>query len=102
MEVYTYHYSENLNFKYIRNNRYDNKFLHSKIYIIDRKVAYLGSLNYTKSGFTSNFESRIRITQQEKVNELVCFVHDIFEDNVNLRKHELFYLGKQVYSEEMY
>lgn len=102
MEVYTYHYSENLNFKFIRNSRYDNKFLHSKIYIIDRKVAYLGSLNYTKSGFTSNFESRIRITQKEKVNELVRFVHDIFEDNVNLRKHELFYLGKQVYSEEMY
>ncbi len=102
MEIYTYHYSENLNFKYVRNNRYDNKFLHSKIYIIDRKVAYLGSLNYTKSGFTSNFESRIRITQQEKVNELVRFVHDIFEDNMNLKKHELFYLGRQVYSEEMY
>ncbi|MDM1555865.1 phospholipase D-like domain-containing protein [Chryseobacterium indologenes] len=102
MEIYTYHYSEKLNFKYIRNNRYDNKFLHSKIYIIDRKVAYLGSLNYTKSGFTSNFESRIRITQKEKVSELVRFVHDIFEDNMNLRKHELFYLGKQVYSEETY
>ncbi|WP_167387021.1 phospholipase D-like domain-containing protein [Chryseobacterium timonianum] len=102
MEIYTYHYSENLNFKYIRNNRYDNKFLHSKIYIIDRKVAYLGSLNYTKSGFTSNFESRIRITQREKVNELVHFVHDIFEDNVNLKKHELFYLGRQIYNEEMY
>jgi hypothetical protein len=42
------------------------------------------------------------IVLKEKVNELVRFVHDIFEDNVNLRKHELFYLGKQVYSEEMY
>lgn len=102
MEIYKYHYSENLNFKYIRNNRYDNKFLHSKIYVIDRRVAYLGSLNYTKSGFTTNFESRIRITQKEKVNELVNFVHDIFEDNVNLKKHELFYLGKKVYSEELY
>ncbi|AZA77308.1 hypothetical protein EG347_07210 [Chryseobacterium sp. G0186] len=101
-EIYTYHYSENLNFKFIRNSRYDNKFLHSKIYIIDRKIAYLGSLNYTKSGFTTNFESRVRITQREKVNELVHFVHDIFEDNVNLKKHELFYLGKKIYSEEMY
>lgn len=102
MEIYTYHYSEKLNFKFVRNNRYDSKFLHSKIYVIDRKVAYLGSLNYTKSGFTSNFESRIRITQKEKVNELISFVHDIFADNVNLKKHELFYLGKRVYSEEMY
>ncbi|WP_185114336.1 phospholipase D-like domain-containing protein [Chryseobacterium artocarpi] len=102
MEIYTYHYSEKLNFKFIRNSRYDSKFIHSKIYVIDRKVAYLGSLNYTKSGFTTNFESRIRITQREKVNELVSFVHDIFEDNVNVRRHELFYLGKKIYSEEMY
>jgi phosphatidylserine/phosphatidylglycerophosphate/cardiolipin synthase-like enzyme len=70
--------------------------------VIDRKVAYLGSLNYTKSGFTTNFESRIRITQKEKVNELVSFVHDIFEDNVNLKKHELFYLGRKIYHEELY
>ncbi|HCN51690.1 MAG TPA: hypothetical protein DIT10_21835 [Chryseobacterium sp.] len=102
MEIYKYHYSENLNFKFIRNNRYESKFLHSKIYVIDRKVAYLGSLNYTKSGFTTNFESRIRITQKEKVNELVSFVHDIFEDNVNLKKHELFYLGRKIYHEELY
>ena len=102
MEIYKYHYSENLNFKFIRNNRYESKFLHSKIYIIDRRVAYLGSLNYTKSGFTTNFESRIRITQKEKVNELVSFVHDIFEDHVNLKKHELFYLGKKIYNEELY
>ena len=100
-EIYSYQYAENLNFKFIRNNNLE-KFIHSKIYIIDRKVAYLGSLNYTNNGFTKNFETRIRISQADKISELVDFVHELFDDNYNFQKHELFYLGQRVYSEEKY
>ncbi len=102
--IFSYEYTEKMNFKYLRNNfqSLDKMFIHSKIYIIDRKFAYVGSLNYTKNGFTTNFETRVRITQSTKINELVEFVHDIFDDNYNFKAHELWFLGKQVYSEELY
>jgi phosphatidylserine/phosphatidylglycerophosphate/cardiolipin synthase-like enzyme len=101
--IYRYEYFENLNFKFLRNNFHSNDrmFIHSKIYIIDRKIAYLGSLNFTNNGFTSNFETRIRITQSKKIEELVSFVHKIFDDN-NFKSHELYFLGKHVFSEEKY
>ncbi len=102
IEIYKYDYSEKLNFKYLRDNYGEKMFIHSKIYIIDRKIAYLGSLNFTNKGFTSNFETRIRITQQEKIKELVDFVHSVFDDDINFKKHEMYYLGKQIYSEEKY
>lgn len=102
--VYRYEYFEKINFKFLRNNFQSDKkmFIHSKIYVIDRKIAYLGSLNFTNNGFTSNFETRIRITQSEKINDLVEFIHNIFDDNHNFKSHEIWFLGKQVYSEEKY
>lgn len=103
-QVYNYDYFEKINFKFLRNNfkSKDKMFIHSKIYVIDRKIAYLGSLNYTNNGFTCNFETRIRITNSEKIKELVDFIHSIFDDETKFKSHELWFLGKQVYSEEKY
>lgn len=101
-QIYKYDYSEKINFKFLRSSFGEKKFIHSKIYIVDRKVAYLGSINYTNNGFFSNFETRIRITHKEKIKELVEFVHNIFDDNDNFNKHELNWLGQKVYSEEKY
>lgn len=102
--IYTYEYFEKINFKYLRNNfrSSEKMFIHSKIYVIDRKVAYLGSLNYTNNGFTSNFETRVRITNLQKIDELVDFIHNIFDNDELFNKHEIWFLGKQVYSEVKY
>lgn len=102
--VYRYEYFRKINFKYLRNNfrSHNNMFIHSKIYVIDREIAYIGSMNFTNNGFTSNFETRVRITQSEKIKELVAFIHTIFDDENNFKSHELWFLGKQVYSEEKY
>lgn len=102
MEIHNYTYDEKLNFVYLRDSYKERMFIHSKIYIIDRKIAYLGSLNFTDKGFTTNFETRVRITQKSKITELVNFVHSIFDDNYNFKRHELNFLGAQVYSEEKY
>jgi len=98
--IYSYDYSEKINFKYLRSGISDNQFIHSKIYVIDRRLAYIGSLNFTNNGFTSNFEARVRITHREKIAELVSFIHTIFDDDRNFIKHELTWLGRRVYSEE--
>jgi phosphatidylserine/phosphatidylglycerophosphate/cardiolipin synthase-like enzyme len=100
--IYRYEYLKKINFKYLRNNfrSHDSMFIHSKIYVIDREIAYIGSMNYTNNGFTSNFETRVRITQLEKLKELAAFIHNIFDDEYNFKSHEIAFLGKQVYSEE--
>lgn len=100
--IYRYNYSKKINFKYLRNFKDSKMFMHSKIYVIDRKIAYMGSLNFTNNGFTSNFETRIRITQKNKIEELVEFMHSIFEDDINFKSHEIGYLGKKAYTEEKY
>ncbi|MEN2399457.1 phospholipase D-like domain-containing protein [Flavobacterium sp. MC2016-06] len=102
IQIYKYTYSEKLDFKYLRDNKENKMEVHSKIYVIDRKVAYLGSLNFTNDGFNSNFETIIKITQKDKIMELVKFANSIFEDNVNFKSNELWLLGKKAYSEEKY
>ena len=44
--------------------------LHSKLYIIDDRIAYLGSVNFTRSGCSFNHETRIRITDPEAIYQL--------------------------------
>ncbi|WP_343636631.1 phospholipase D-like domain-containing protein [Fluviicola sp.] len=44
--------------------------LHSKLYIIDDCIAYLGSVNFTRSGCLFNHETRIRITDPEAIRQL--------------------------------
>lgn len=44
--------------------------LHSKLYIIDDRIAYLGSVNFTRSGQLFNHETRIRITDPEAIHQL--------------------------------
>lgn len=41
--------------------------LHSKLYIIDDRIAYLGSVNFTRSGCLLNHETRIRTTDPDAV-----------------------------------
>jgi phosphatidylserine/phosphatidylglycerophosphate/cardiolipin synthase-like enzyme len=44
--------------------------LHSKLYIIDDCIAYLGSVNFTRSGHFFNHETRIRFTDPEAIRQL--------------------------------
>ena len=44
--------------------------LHSKLYIIDDCIAYLGSVNFTRSGCLFNHETRVRITDLQAIRQL--------------------------------
>jgi phosphatidylserine/phosphatidylglycerophosphate/cardiolipin synthase-like enzyme len=52
----------------IQNN--SRHFLHARAFIIDEKVAYLGSAEFTCSGLGENYESIIRAEDQEAISEL--------------------------------
>lgn len=103
-KIYNYRYEQLFPFKVfispqsvhfsIRNSYY----IHSKIYIIDDTIAYLGSVNFSKSGFLYNFESRVRTTDKETVFGLINLFEELFEneDNFSISTDSW---GKQLYSE---
>ncbi len=88
IRTYIYEYRKTIDFKCFWG---DNLF-HSKIYIIDNKVAYIGSLNFTYNGFNNNFETIIEINNQSKINELREFVNHIFDDNYRHKSHDFNFL----------
>lgn len=102
MPIYSYSYSKNMDFKYLREYGGANMFVHSKVYIVDRKVAYLGSANFTHNGFGSNFETRVRITDEKMIEELVAFFDLVYSDNQNFPEHIVDWLGTQIYAEPSY
>ncbi len=52
-------------------NGFGNTYLHSKIYIIDDEIAYLGSLNFTGGGTRNNYETRVRLSDAPSVQKMV-------------------------------
>lgn len=72
--VYSYTYKQLFPFKVVlskNGNGFNTTYLHSKIYIIDDKIAYLGSLNFTGGGTRYNYETRVRLTNRTSVRKIV-------------------------------
>lgn len=72
--------------------------LHSKLYIIDDCIAYLGSVNFTRSGSFFNHETRIRFTDPGAIRELKAEFEELLytEQYHHLSVHEW---GKELYEE---
>ena len=45
-----------------------------KLYVIDREVAFLGSLNFTKPGLFDNFETCLRVDKRDDVRALELLI----------------------------
>ena len=72
--------------------------LHSKIYIIDNKIAYLGSLNFTHFGTKLNHETSIRTTDRNSI----LYINSEFDSLLNneyYEKRDLQEWGKTLYDE---
>ena len=75
-----FYYSKRDNFNvHILEKSYN---LHSKIYIIDNKIAFLGSLNFTTTGFLFNHETCIRITDKSVIRHL----NNVYKDLIKTSK----------------
>lgn len=74
-----FYYSLRDNFNiHILSKNYD---LHSKIYIIDNKIAFLGSLNFTDTGFMLNHETCIKTTDKTAIKHLNNVYKDLLKVN---------------------
>jgi len=101
IQIYSYSYASKFSLKVI--GPYDDfgrraTYLHSKIYIIDDRIAYLGSLNFTYSGTESNYETRIRLTDQESVSKIAEEFRYLM-DEATFPELDFNVLGKQYFRE---
>ena len=100
--IYCYSYSQTFPFKvYLSpqttgNN--DDALIHSKIYLIDDRVAYLGSLNFTRSGTTSNYETRIRTTDRNAIAKINDEYYQLFHNSAFPEK-DIQAWGRELYKE---
>jgi len=99
--IYSYSYKPLFPFKVVMapdHYHYDGLYLHGKAYIIDNRIAYLGSLNFTRSGTRNNYETRVRFTEPEAVQKIVGEFDSLFT-NDELPELSLDAWGKQLYRE---
>ncbi|SDQ13780.1 PLD-like domain-containing protein [Chryseobacterium soldanellicola] len=101
-KIYSYVYRQLFPFRvFVSPNKYgafNETFIHSKIYVIDDEIAYLGSLNFTGNGIKENHETRIRTTDYYAVNKIVEEVNELFF-NSNLAERDIQFWGSQLYGE---
>ncbi len=101
-KIYHYTYKQLCPFKvFVSPNQgtsFNKTFIHSKIYVIDDEIAYMGSLNFTGSGIKENHETRIRTADPNAVAKIVEEVNEIFH-NSNLAERDLQFWGSQLYTE---
>ncbi|MEF3254096.1 MAG: hypothetical protein K6348_00805 [Deferribacterales bacterium] len=59
--------------------RYDSPFrkLHAKLTIIDEKIVYIGSHNYTNAALTNNKETSVRILSTKIAKEAINYIKSI-------------------------
>jgi len=63
----------------IRNS--SKHFIHAKAFVIDQKIAYLGSADFTCSSLNSNYESIIRIEDQAAIQELLSEINRLYKSS---------------------
>ncbi len=70
--------------------------IHSKIFLIDDKICFLGSANFTWSGFRTHYETVIKIKDQEAIRDISQEVHELFHSKY-LSSLSLDDWGRRVY-----
>lgn len=101
--IYTYSYYSTLSLSipmspYTYGFNPKHTLIHAKLFIIDEKVAYIGSINFTKAAFWKNYESRIKFTQSDIINDLVKEFRYVYS-NENTSYLNIAAMGSHIYSE---
>ena len=70
--------------------------IHSKIFVIDENTAFLGSANFTYSGFNTHYETLIKIEDKKAVIDISREVESLY-NSTELEFKQISELGKQIY-----
>jgi len=99
--IYSYWYTKLFPFKVFTSteaNLSHSTFAHAKIYLIDDHIAYLGSLNFTKSGTEWNYETRVRTTDPKAIKSIKNEIYDLME-NSEIPERDIQMWGRKLYRE---
>ena len=67
---------------------WSTELIHSKIYVIDDELAFLGSINFTYSGFKTHYETMIKIQDKKAVLDISQEVEELYNSKA-LRAKEI-------------
>lgn len=95
---YSYHPIFRLKVFFSKNHGRDDYLIHSKIYVIDDRVAFLGSTNFTYTGFVKSYESTIKISDFDAVKSISEEVEKLF-NMTDLYYKNIHDWGRQLYHE---
>jgi phosphatidylserine/phosphatidylglycerophosphate/cardiolipin synthase-like enzyme len=103
LRVYSYSYQSNLPFYVMASPNVDPQtrnqtFVNSKIYIIDNQVAYLGSADFTRTGFRDQYETMFRIIDKATVHCIYQEINVLLSDQNRLFR-DINFIGKHIYPE---
>lgn len=102
IRIYHYTYHSPIDLMVVPDEYHDKNngrfLIHSKIYVIDNNVAYVGSVNYTYRAFNSNHEVLTRVSSPKAVSDISVEVDRIFSDRT-LRPIDISEWGKELYPE---
>jgi phosphatidylserine/phosphatidylglycerophosphate/cardiolipin synthase-like enzyme len=59
-------------------NPQSTNLIHSKIFLIDEKILYLGSANFTYSAFKTHYETIIKVQDEEAINDVSQEIEVLF------------------------
>ena len=106
IKIYEYEYKTVLPIYFVKNPHYNynakrsgNKFIHSKIYIVDDEVAFVGSVNFTNSGFFKSYETCLMIENKETVIKLSEYFDELYK--TDWMKADINYIGRKMYPEKI-
>ena len=57
---------------------WSTELIHSKIYVIDNEIAFVGSVNFTYSGFKTHYETTIKVNDKKAVSDISQEVEDLY------------------------
>lgn len=84
---------------YQKRNYPKNTFMHGKVYIIDDRIAFIGSLNFTNAGFFENLESCVTIRDPDTIANMIIFFENILQKEEELLKVDIAAYGRKLYPE---
>ena len=70
--------------------------IHSKIFIIDEKTCFLGSANFTYSGFKTHYETIVKVEDETAIKDISKEVERLFNSS-DLKDKDIQEWGKEIY-----
>jgi len=84
IKIYNYSYYSIFNLRVFHSkynydkNRRGTHDVHAKIYVIDNKIAYVGSINFTHAGLSNNYETAVEIKDQKAIKAISEEINVLF------------------------